>query len=732
MDQAKGRRLCWVAAGAAPALWLGAQLLIHGILLPAAVAAAGAFLALLAPLAGGRRAIWLWLAGCGAGLALFGLYQTRVVEPQWRQAGWSGMLRCQTTGYAQGMGEYGQVECRALALGEEETSFSFRLYLTDASPDLGPGQTLQVEARLDRAPLDSLRGFSKQGQFLTARQIGGLEVETGSPAWWSWAPRTARHMQECFARWLPQRQAALLTGITTGQKDAFTAQQRRDLNLSGTSHLTAVSGLHVSVLLSLCVLALGKRGGLALGVPLCLGFAWLSGFTPSAVRAVVMACLPAGAMALRRESDSLTGLAAALLVLLLWNPMSVLDVGLQLSFGATLGLILFLPPLQQAIGRRFAGGGWRRLCRGVLHSLAASGAALCFTLPLSALVFSRVSLVSLLTNLLIVPLLPPILALGLALPLVEWCRPLAVAVSGALRLLLGWVDGAQHASAQLPFASARGGAAFLLVFGLLAAGWALFALRRRSVGAGLGGMALLASLCLILGAVESSVMQTIHLVNCGGSALLLAEQGGRVQALCVGSWQGDAFYQTAQNALDRLGGDRVERLWLTTPQGIAPIDETDHWAQVDTVAAPAGSVPGQMVGRRAMEYRAGGAFSFAGGQGVLLPGGESYGAQLGFSRGRVLLGCGLEPAQLLAIVQQTGARADILVVDAAYGEDLPRLAAVCQRVEPQLLVCIQPDYAEEETSLGAAFQGPIAYLQPFDSLDWTMPRQWGQKGEAKG
>ena len=44
---------------------------------------------------------------------------------------------------------------------------------------------------------------------------------------------------------------------------------------------------------------------------------------PSAVRAVVMACLPAGAMALRRESDSLTGLAAALLVLLLWNPMSV-------------------------------------------------------------------------------------------------------------------------------------------------------------------------------------------------------------------------------------------------------------------------------------------------------------------------------------------------------------------------------------------------------------------------
>ena len=116
----------------------------------------------------------------------------------------------------------------------------------------------------------------------------------------------------------------------------------------------------------------------------------------------------------------------------------------------------------------------------------------------------------------------------------------------------------------------------------------------------------------------------------------------------------------------------------------------------------------------------------------MLRGGASIAALPGVSRVRGLLGCGLEPAQLLAIVQQTGARADILVVDAAYGEDLPRLAAVCQRVEPQLLVCIQPDYAEEETSLGAAFQGPVAYLQPFDSLDWTMPRQWGQKGEGKG
>ena len=142
---------------------------------------------------------------------------------------WSGTLRCQTTGYAQGMGEYGQVECRALALGEEEASFSFRLYLTDASPDLGPGQTLQVEARLDRAPLDSLRGFSKQGQFLTARQIGGLEVETGSPAWWSWAPRTARHMQRVLCPLAaPAPGGAADRHYHWAKRCICTAQQRRD------------------------------------------------------------------------------------------------------------------------------------------------------------------------------------------------------------------------------------------------------------------------------------------------------------------------------------------------------------------------------------------------------------------------------------------------------------------------------------------------------------------------
>ena len=131
------------------------------------------------------------------------------------------------------MGEYGQVECRALALGEEEASFSFRLYLTDASPDLGPGQTLQVGARLDRAPLDSLRGFSKQGQFLTARQIGGLEVETGSPAWWSWAPADGTPHAGVLCPLAAPAPGGAADRHYHWQKDAFTAQQRRDLNLSG-------------------------------------------------------------------------------------------------------------------------------------------------------------------------------------------------------------------------------------------------------------------------------------------------------------------------------------------------------------------------------------------------------------------------------------------------------------------------------------------------------------------
>lgn len=720
-----GRRLCCAALGAAPAFWLGALLLTHSILPPTwVIAAAGALALLMLMLPWGRSAPGLALVGFALAFFFFSLYRQLVVAPIQSRAGWSGTLTCQVTDYAQGKGSYGFVEARVTALGEEKARFPIRLYLEDASPDYAPGQTIQVEGRLRRAPLEADRGYAKQGVFLLADQVGSLAVlDTGKPPLWSLPRRAAHGMAQTFSRWLPQREAALITGITTGNKNAFTPAQRRDLNLSGTSHLTAVSGLHVSVLLSLCVLLLGRRWGAAAGLPLCLGYVLLAGATPSAVRAAIMACFPAGALFLRRDADTLTALSAALLLILLFRPVSILDVGLQLSFSAALGLVLFFPSLKAAIDGRLPGGGWRMVCRGLLEALAASGCALVLSLPISSLVFSRVSMVSLLSNLLIVPLLPFLLVLGLGLALagLRWAA-LAKLIALPLHCLLWWVDAVQRKTAALPFSSAMGGSAFLVLFALLAAGAALlFWKRREGAGRGLALVCLAGGLCLGLGGWEQAATLRVQVGNCGGSALVLLQENGAVTALCAGPLASDDFYQMAQTALDRMGGARVDTLWLTSGEGVGLIDQQElHWAQVGRINAPDGTPASLLLGEGAKSYSQGGRFGFHGGKGALLPCGGAYALQVSFPRCTLLCACGTSPEALLDQVQQTGARADFLVVDAAYAGDLPRLAAICRRVQPQALVCIQPSYNADPVSLGAAFGGRIIYLQNYDSFELTL------------
>lgn len=719
-----GRRLCCVAFGAAPALWLGALLLTHSIFPPLWVAAAAVGLALLLPtLPRGRTAPGLALAGFALAFSFFGLYRQWHVLPIQNHDGWSGPMAFEVTDYAQGRGSYGFVDGRVVALGEETVRFPVRLYLQDASPGWVPGQTLRLQGRLRRAPLDAERGYAKRGIFLLADQTGELEVQQGALPFWSLPRRAAHRMGQGFAAWLPAREAALITGITTGNKESFTPKQRQDLNRSGTSHLTAVSGLHVSVLLSLCILLLGKRWGTLAGLPLCLGFVLLAGATPSALRAAIMACFPAGALVLRREADTLTALAAALLLILVVRPMSVLDVGLQLSFAATLGLVAFFPSLKAAIDQRCSGKGWRRWCRDILQSLAASGCALVLSLPISALVFSRVSLVSLLSNVLIVPLLPLLLVLGLLLAgAAVWWPPLARLAAVPLHGLLWWVDFVQQKTAALPFASAAGGSAFLLLFSLLAAAAALVFWRKQGQGGkGLAVICVAGALCLGWGAAERALTLQVRLTNAGGSALVLWQEKGGVTGLCTGPLAGDAFYQTAQPALDRMGAAAIDTLWLTSPEGVGVIGQQElRWAQVHQVNAPAGTPGKLLLGEAAKGYDQGGVFSFPGGRGALLPCGGAYGVQLFFPQCTLLCGCGVEPKSLLYQVQQTGAAADLLVVDAAYAGDLPRLAAICRRVEPQAVVCIQPAYNGDPVSLGAAYGGRILYLQTNDSIDLTM------------
>ena len=234
--------------------------------------------------------------------------------------------------------------------------------------------------------------------------------------------------------------AALLTGILTGDRRGFSDPLTEDLFSTGMTHVAAVSGLHVSILAGFITLVIrSRRRSFFISLPLVFLYVAITGFTPSAVRAGIMIALFTVAPLLGREYQSLRALTTAFLILLVINPYAVFEPALQLSFSATLGLVLFASKWQTAFHKRFSALP-KRVARFIASSLAATFAALVFSLPFAAYWFGGVSLLAPLSNLLLLWLINIIFiggALSLMIPFLAPAAGIAVWLFRAVIGLLG-------------------------------------------------------------------------------------------------------------------------------------------------------------------------------------------------------------------------------------------------------------------------------------------------------
>ncbi|MDR2615910.1 MAG: ComEC/Rec2 family competence protein, partial [Oscillospiraceae bacterium] len=178
------------------------------------------------------------------------------------------------------------------------------------------------------------------------------------------------------------------------------------LGMSGVAHIVAVSGMHVSFLISmLSRVVQSKRARVFVCVPTLLAFMAVTGFAPSVCRAVIMQLFVITAPLARRRGDSVTSVFAALLLILTFDPLLIEKIGLQLSFLSTLGIVTISPRIQKSL-RDF--GETRRelkkpIPRAVYGFVTASFSttlgALIPTTPLIAYYFGNVSLLAPITNL---------------------------------------------------------------------------------------------------------------------------------------------------------------------------------------------------------------------------------------------------------------------------------------------------------------------------------------------
>ncbi len=325
------------------------------------------------------------------------------------------------------------------------------------------GDELVVRSRLEQITrIPDPGGFDRRS-WAASR---GMYHETfaGPEEWsvvghvWRWTdlfePTRQRVAQWLEESGLPFRERALVKALVLGLRDELDHDQKDSFVKSGTIHVLAVSGTHVGFIYAMLLFMFGWWGGgpkarLIRGVVILIalwGYAGLTGACPSVLRATFMFSLFTLAGMSARRADPLNSLFAAALVLLLWDPHMIIEIGFQLSFLAVLGIILFYGPLQ----RLWIPNNW---FVGQIWSLSVmSLAAQTLTTPLSLYLFKAFPVWFLPANLIVVTA-AGIAVYGAVALLVLFRVPyLGPALVFLLTMLLTVVDRVTAFFAELPFA----------------------------------------------------------------------------------------------------------------------------------------------------------------------------------------------------------------------------------------------------------------------------------------
>ncbi len=311
-----------------------------------------------------------------------------------------------------------RVQAQTLAFGKGPALPVNGLALVRAPryPEYHYGDKLSITGLLESPPVlqdfDYRAYLARQGVYsqITRPQIESISSGNGL-APYAWLLALKARVQAVIAQILPEPQASLLTGILLGIESGIPANVQEAFRITGTSHVIAISGFNMTLLAGLlsavATRLFGKRYDFYIIVTGLFLYTVLVGASASVVRAAIMSALYVWAIRLGRQSAALNSLFAASIVMTLLDPYTLWDMGFVLSLSATLGLILYTDRIQQFFERlllRALPAERARQALGLLNdALIVTLAAQLTTLPIIIYVFRQLSIVSLLTNLLILP-----------------------------------------------------------------------------------------------------------------------------------------------------------------------------------------------------------------------------------------------------------------------------------------------------------------------------------------
>jgi competence protein ComEC len=362
------------------------------------------------------------------------------------------------------------------------------------------------------------------------------------------------HLQETIARLFPEPSASLLTGILLGIETGIPDDVVEDFNATSTTHIIAISGFNIAIVAGAIGLFtkrfLGIYRSAVVSILAIAIYTVLVGVEAAVVRAAIMGSLALVAIIAGRQTFALASLAAAALLMTLWNPLLLWDVGFELSFAATLGLVLLVRPWEEGVrallSRWVAEERAAALVRLLSEPLFVTLAAQLAVWPITLYYFRRFSLVSPLTNFLIIPAQPAVMIVGGLAAILGALNPLlGQPVAWVAWLFLHYTIKVVELTAKLPLASIdlgsfSAGAMWLYysLFGVAAAAahmnrgrlremWAGFTYR-LSTKALLSGLALLVILAWIAALQMPDGRLHVHFLDVGqGDAIFIECPNGQ-------------------------------------------------------------------------------------------------------------------------------------------------------------------------------------------------------------
>lgn len=325
---------------------------------------------------------------------------------------------------------------------------------------LHTGDTIIATTRIRHA--DSIGAFDYRTYLLRQGIIGTTFVgryERHPAASYS-IPLQKRLYDRLSVAGLEGDELATVGALTLGYKEDLDPAVKRRFQASGAAHVLAVSGLHTGILYALIIglLTLGGRrkplhedrlGRCTLSLIVIVvmwGYAWLTGLTPSVVRAVVMVTLVEIGRMVYRRSVSLNTIAAAAVLILLVRPLDLFSVGFQLSFAATAAIVLIAKECERHLYWQETIKPRNPLLDWLLGTVIVSIAAQLGTLPLTIYYFGYVSTYFLLTNLMVLPLVTVLVPCGFVSMLLGgsiagvWWTKITYGLAWLMNHSVGWIE----------------------------------------------------------------------------------------------------------------------------------------------------------------------------------------------------------------------------------------------------------------------------------------------------